>query len=279
MNLWVCKFDKDKNTLTAQHESGLGYLCVHTLYDLIEVYKNHITDKPIHINWTSKWWNKPDQQSRNVFKLYFKQTEATALPKFDSNMFISKEHYVMQKIRFELLKPIRDLHFQLSDDVLVREKIFREKYQIDTQKIVVGYYRGTDKRTEVPSVDPSIYLMCIEGILRDEPDCKVLIQTDQSQVLKYFRNKLGDRMFNIEEMPTTDGDVVMHHNIDKSINNYELGINYLAVLSLISKCKHIVIDTGGGAWLIHMFRGNAKNVWEIWCGKTGNFEIYKTGDL
>lgn len=270
-----CVYDKDRNMLMSRCEGGLGFAGIHTLYNLIDIYKNGRALAPVHIDWDLKWWNKPDQCKRNMFELYFKQAKEKTLPSFSNDMFISEGRYVMQKVDFSLLIPIRDLHFKLSDEVADRERFFIDKYSINPDKVIVVYYRGTDKGTEIPSIDPSVYLMCIEGLLKHSPDCRVLIQTDQLQVLDYFRHNLPGKVFNIGEMPLSKANVAIHKDGEKLVSNYELGVNYLAVLSLISKCKNIILSESGGSWWIQIFRGNSENIWEFYKDEHGRLEIFK----
>ena len=72
---------------------------------------------------------------------------------------------------------------------------------------------------------------------------RILVQTDQKQILDFFKHRLKNEVFNIEELPVSDGETVLHK---LNTSNYELGKNYLAALSLISKCRYVVFDVGGG---------------------------------
>jgi hypothetical protein len=73
-----------------------------------------------------------------------------------------------------------------------------------------------------------------------------------------FKGYYKDRCFKIEEIPTTTALTVMHHTSTKLIrdlSNYELGIRFLAVLSILSECKYVVYNTCSPAYWINLLRG------------------------
>jgi hypothetical protein len=66
-------------------------------------------------------------------------------------------------------------------------------------------------------------------------------------------------------MPLTKTDQVMHllPQSERHINNYELGLNYLAAISILSQCKYVVFDTNNAGLWICILRGGIKNTCQI----------------
>ena len=85
-----------------------------------------------------------------------------------------------------------------------------EKYHIDFDKTICICFRGTDKHTEIATVSPLNFIQAAKSILEQNPDFKIFIQTDQSQVRKMMMAEFDTRAFFINEIPVTSGRTVMH---------------------------------------------------------------------
>jgi hypothetical protein len=145
------------------------------------------------------------------------------------------------------------------------------KYKFDPAKIIAVVYRGTDKYQEVKLASPQLYLNKAKALLQENPDFKVLIQTDQKQVRDLFLDRLGNQCLSFEEMSVTEGKVGLHL-LDEDclcLNKFEFGKTILAVTHLIAKCKFIVNHTGNMALWICLFRGSASNMFQF--DRKGNF--------
>lgn len=263
MRLKYSEYNADTNTLVVQHNSGLLSIASVTMYNLIEIYQNIHPNNPVNIIWTSNVWSKTSASSDDTFDIYFKQ--ANILPIIDDepqNIFLANN--ILSKTRYNILTEIKNSHFILSDSVQNIEQEYINKYNIDFDKTLALLYRGTDKIIEIPKVHPSFYVSSIKTIIKKNPDYKILVQTDQTQALDYYKNEFQDQMFYLEEMPTVNGNTVMHQTDGIGLPNYELGKRYLAAISLISKCKHITLDTGNAPTWIGIFRESAKNTYQIY---------------
>lgn len=99
-------------------------------------------------------------------------------------------------------------------------------------------------------------------ILEQNPNMKVMVQTDQEQILNYFRKNLGSKCFNIEELPVTSGTKGIH----KLITNDKLsfGMNMLAAVIIMSRCKYLITHTGNVAYWTLLYRGNFNNVTQFY---------------
>jgi len=258
LNVYGVTFDPITNQLVLdKHDCGLLSNASVTFNGLLQAHK--LTSDPIQIKWPrTSVWNKDDREDRNVFELYFKANQNKQPPSVNHDVYFYCSIGDCGKFDFQHLSSFRDFYFGFSNEVLQTEQHFLKKYTIEPEKTIAVLYRGTDKILEVPRVHPRFYLNAIKDLPQDH---KVLLQTDQIQILKYFQQVLGNRLVYIDEMPMTDNDNVMHQQT--GICNYVLGLNYLAAISIMSKCAHVVFDTNNAGLWICILRGNLRNTCQI----------------
>jgi hypothetical protein len=245
-----------REIIKIEHDSGLLSNASVTMRDLLQFHTT-THDNIADVVWVkSGKWNKAGVE--NPFNLYFKPADDT-----ECNIVtppnVGFELLSASKLNCELTKPFRDIYFRLSDEVVAREKFFMEKYQIDPANTVAVVYRGTDKFTETPSIHPDNYLRELVLSVPNIRAHRVLIQTDQTQMLNYIKQIFdvsGVQSFSIEEMPHTLSNSPIHNVVT---DRYELGINYLAVVSLLSKLKYVVMDTVNVAIWVGILKGSFNN--------------------
>jgi hypothetical protein len=253
-------YDQENSTLSLdKHDCGLLSNASVTFKSLLSIHKD--ASRLVKILWPyTSAWNKPDRLSRNVYDLYF--TTVNSDIKTGQDIYFNAMIGDCNKFDFSALKPIRDTYFNLSSEVIARQESFIQKYHIDFDRTIAILYRGTDKILEVPRVHPKYYLNPISPI-KDISNYRVLIQTDQQQALDYFNHELPNS-FHIEEMPLTKTDQVMHNlQRDTRMSNYDLGVNYLAAIAILSKCKYVVYDTNNAGLWICILRGDINNMCQI----------------
>lgn len=165
---------------------------------------------------------------------------------------------------FETYTKIINRFFNPNDVVSERIKFLENKYQIDPSKTISVSYRGTDKGTELTLASPEAYLSVVKDILNENPDFKVLLQTDQTQVIQYFHSILGDKLVFFEETPSTTSNTVIWQIIE---NNGGDSIDWQqwcdAAFRVVSKCKYLVNHTGNVAMFTNLYRGNLENVYQF----------------
>lgn len=165
---------------------------------------------------------------------------------------------------FESYNKIIGRFFNPSEIVSERVKILQKKYKIDPSKTISVSYRGTDKGTELTLASPEEYLSVVKDILSKNLDLKVLLQTDQTQVIQYFYSELGDKLIFFEETPSTTSNLVIWKIIE------DLGGDSIdwqqwcdAAFRVVSKCKYVVNHTGNVGMFINLYRGNIHNVYQF----------------
>jgi roadblock/LC7 domain-containing protein len=139
-----------------------------------------------------------------------------------------------------------------------------EKYDIDPEKTVSVLYRGTDKCTEVRLASPEAYLDVVKQILDQTPANRVLVQTDQTQVLDYFKSELGNMVVSFSETPSTSGNNSMIDTMEKDKRDMTDWMQWFdAALRCVAECAYVVNHTGNcGLWM-NLYRGNVNNVFQF----------------
>lgn len=165
---------------------------------------------------------------------------------------------------FETYNKIVNRFFNPSDVVSERIKFLEEKYQIDTTKTISVSYRGTDKGTELTLASPEEYLSVVKDILSQNPDFKVLLQTDQTQVIQYFHSHFDDKLVFFEETPSTTSNLVIWKIIeDNGGDSVDWQQWCDAAFRIVSKCRYVVNHTGNVAMFTNLYRGNLENVYQF----------------
>lgn len=166
--------------------------------------------------------------------------------------------------RFDIYNKIRDRFFNPSDLIVERKNILINKYKFDPQKTISVLYRGTDKTTELKLGSPAEYLKVVKNILKNNPDFKVLLQTDQTQVIQYFYDQLGDILITFEETPSTESNKVIWSLIEQSDkDSIDWSQWFDAALRCVSECKYLVNHTGNVAFFANLYRGKVNKVYQF----------------
>ncbi len=208
-------------------------------------------------------WYKKTFNDNDITFHYFKHYNGIPL-NIDYNRDIDYNEWYQfrryNKLDFEGIIPFINKYFSPSDLILKIIEEMENKYEIDYNNIVVLFFRGNDKSTEVPelpSYDEYIYYGKIA--LEQNPNLKFLIQSDETDFIttmaKTFPNNIifRDEIRHIQDRTSTVD------KIDPS-TNFKYSLNYLAITIIMSKCKYIICNAGNCAIWIMLYRGNANNI-------------------
>ena len=165
---------------------------------------------------------------------------------------------------FEYYNQVVKRFFNPSGVVTDRWQMLTEKYDIDPEKTVSVLYRGTDKGTEVRLASPEDYLDVVKQILDQTPANRVLVQTDQTQVLDYFKSELGNMVVSFSETPSTSGKDAMNTVMENEGKDTMDWMQWFdAALRCVAECAYVVNHTGNcGLWM-NLYRGNVDNVFQF----------------
>jgi len=165
---------------------------------------------------------------------------------------------------FEYYNPVVKRFFGPSDVVSERKNQLLNKYRINPSETISVLYRGTDKYTEVRLGSPQAYLQAVQQVLQQTNAKRVLVQTDQTQVLNFFKQELGNMVIHFEETPTTSGKEAMNTVMENEGNDTMDWMQWFdAALRVVSECAFVVNHTGNcGLWM-NLYRGNTTNVFQF----------------
>ena len=165
---------------------------------------------------------------------------------------------------FNVYNQIISRFFGPSNIVKERKDVLIEKYNIDFSKTISVLYRGTDKGTELTLASPQDYMTVVKNILKEHPDFRVLIQTDQTQVIQYFHNELGDKVFWFDETPSTSTSRVIWSLMEDSGRDaIDWSQWFDAALRCTSDCEYAINHTGNVGFWLNLYRGNTDNVYQF----------------
>ena len=267
----LVEYDPQRKALKLLHDAGFFSNCTVTLQNLTVL---HPTDGHIEVVWpTQKMWRNLTGSRENLFNDYFKPKDHSQTKRM---RFVPRFNYhgFYEDLHFKKLNAYISNYFNPSSLVENRIQQFFDKYRICPNKTIGVCYRGTDKVIEVAAISPLRYVSEVKKLLKKHSDFRVLVQTDQKQVRDYFLSEIGSAAFYIEEMPVTCSSSAMHIATEKTISNFELGINLLAAVKILAQCKYLVSHTGNVSLWILLYRGSARNCCQLQPGAVDGVVCY-----
>lgn len=167
-------------------------------------------------------------------------------------------------LNYPYIKKIIDIYFKPNDKIKQIEKNLVEKYNIDFSKIIAVFFRGTDKRPETTLPSYETFLEKIQQLKKENPDHKILIQTDELGFMNFIKPHLENPIEIIEnkKIEYTNIWIGVHHTIpvgDRVLN----GQTFLATVLIMSKCDKIIMNSGNiGLWTC-LYRGHTNGVYQF----------------
>ncbi|HEY9613465.1 FkbM family methyltransferase [Allocoleopsis sp.] len=259
--------EKNKTLYSSRNNPSNGFFSILSVcfWGMIDLYNLNIL--PERINFSDEFLSyRSQEQIRNRADFYPYYFKTNLDIKIESNCLISKHdhHGLYRNYNFNSYNLFTHRYFQVNESILKTQKLLVKKYQIDLSKTIAVCYRGTDKHTEVKLGNPHAYLELAEKLLQQNPEHKILIQTDQEQVRDLFVNYFHERCFFFEEMPVAREGRALHANAHLTqVDKFSFGKTLLAVTHLLSQCDLIVNHTGNVAAWICLLRGNADGVFQF----------------
>ncbi len=160
---------------------------------------------------------------------------------------------------FNAVSPILKKYFTPSDKILNNHYFLLYKYNINPEECIGVYYRGTDKYIETQIGSFETFECRIVELLIFNSNLKIILVTDSTQCLEYFKNKFPSNLIVISENRTSSTDKGIH-NESTPLQNYNDMINLFSTFLILSKCKYLICSSGNCSIFMVLYRGNAKNV-------------------
>jgi hypothetical protein len=202
--------------------------------------------------------------NQNIYPLFHQINETQELNLYKEVPLPDANKKQFDVYDFDSYNKIIKRFFNPSKIIEERKKYLTDKYQINFNKTISVLYRGTDKGTELKIASPEQYLSIAKKLLDKNPDFKVLLQTDQTQVIEYFYSNLDNILIVFEETPSTNSNRViwsiMEQNGEDSIDWSQW---FDAALRCVSACKYVINHTGNVGMFMNLYRGNTTGVYQF----------------
>ena len=259
-------FDQNQGEFFLSHDAGLFSCLSVTLWSICDLLEADYTPKKINFrNSLSAYQDAPI--TGDPYVLMFKtSTGKEGMPRLSmqhAQKYRRFDHHAPYgKLDFEALKPLVNTYFNPIQYIQDRIQSFHSQYLVTGQRYVGVCIRGTDKGTEVPHTDSSLYIECAEALLDKGLVDRVFIQTDQAQIYNIFKHRFQGICDAVEDLPRTSGKVVIHNTAAVEGRRITFAQDMLAVVTMMSAMPYVITHTGNvGAW-ITLMRGNAHHVWQ-----------------
>jgi hypothetical protein len=220
----------------------------------------------LNVFWnTQEKYRNPEQSEKNLFYEFFDpETRSIFLPNCKiSYHFENCQGY--KKIDFKSISPYIKTYFSPSKYVKTKMNQFIEEYSIIPDKTIALCYRGTDKFVELAPINIERYIEITKKLITENPDFKVLIQTDSLSARKKCIEEFKEKAFFIRELTATDSLKAIQNILpeERDLSNFDLGSNILASVNIMSRCKYVVTHTGNVGLWIFLYRGNPNNTIQL----------------
>lgn len=234
------------------------------------LYFKKFTNFNLNINCSKAWIDHTPPDVTDLYPLLYKRDLKSEFIEYSNFQNILKDNNasnrVYKHLDFKQLNNLYKHHYCMSNTQQKKYDDIVKKYDLDYDNLIGVWYRGTDKNTELTLADPIKYLELAEKIISQDSKLKILIQSDQQQVVELFKNTFKDRCFFFNEMPTTAG-TKGYHKIIKNEDKLEFYKTLDICTRILSNCKYLINHTGNVAFVIQVHRNNFENMWQF--DKTG----------
>jgi hypothetical protein len=205
---------------------------------------------------------------RNNWKSFFQapiQTHSSQLASTESVSYPNDIHDWWGKsyaaIPFKDVLGAVGLYFRLSPKVVKLSDGFIEKYGISLEETIGVHYRGTDKQTEIETPSLTEFISQTRQFMQEMANPRILLLTDEPDVIVGFEAAFPNAVISINELAAPGGSTGAHI-LDSKVPEVQ-GQIFLAILSLVSKCKKVVTHTGNGALWEVLVRGSTEGLRQI----------------
>ena len=260
-------FDPVNGEFFLSHDTGLFSCLSVTLWSLSDLLDaGHIPRKINFQNSLSAYQDEPhtDDPFLMLFRPPANQNAHGIITAGEHTRRIGRfgHHLPYAALDYAALAPLLANFFSPTQQIVDRQENFRSRYLVAGQRYIGVCIRGTDKGTEVPHTDSSLYIERADALLSQGLADRVFIQTDQVQIYDIFKHRFEGICDAVEDLPRTSGMVVMHKTAAVHGQRIIFAQDMIAAVSMIANMPHVITHTGNiGAW-ISLMRGNATNVWQ-----------------
>lgn len=250
--------------LYVYHNYGFFSNCCIRLLNIV-TYHNRKKTAPLKIDNSRSffWYKQKGKEFDDVFYDFFKEN-------VDQEIYINKQvhfHHSWQFLVYHDIPNIDELipyvkrYFSPTDEILDLVDIMTEKYKIDYDNTCVLFYRGNDKAGETDPGDYNEFVIRAYKLYKKNKNLRFLVQSDETDFIELCQECLPEHVVfenEIRHIRRNKRTTVDMQNFD----NYKYAKYFLAIMIIMSKCKHVICNSGNISLWIYFFRyiRNRKNI-------------------
>jgi hypothetical protein len=236
------------------------------IYDFLRIEKR----LPVTFDYSTQFVNYRSDESSDLESLFFADPNSITAnielykDSVEWHDWISNFDYLENLKTIGELYQFVDKYFRPSQTIQKVIRDFEIESSIDYSNTVAVCYRGNDKCNETKIASHDVFISKAEDILKENPNVRFLVQTDETEFKDAFLKRFPENSFynkNLKTMNHTP-DWVIHLCIDKS-ERTSLGVNILAMVNVMSKCKWLITHTGNCSFWIVLYRKNFDRVYQM----------------
>lgn len=179
---------------------------------------------------------------------------------FYPHLIVHSPSYSFLDGNIHLFNPWVDKYFRPSTQVEATCNNLIKKYNIVLADTISIHYRGTDKTASRPYTPIQTVIDSANGMIEENPNLRVLIQSDQKDITDFLIKTFGDRSFYFNELPFSKSNTVPVHEENNCHFRLKYGIDYLASIIIISQTKHVITHVGNGGFWTCLYRKSLNNL-------------------
>ena len=254
-----------ETVIKTHHDAGFFSICNINLLTVMNYYINNQNFCRLD---TSDQWNLYKDNTGDAYSYYFKYDHSQ--PKITaSNYYLNSDTEIQfsnyKLINYGFVNVFIKKYFTLSDQVLKIEQDLINKYNIVLDKIISICYRGGDKKKETNLPSYKEMSNKLQNIYANNLDYKIIIQSDEQEFCDYIQTIYPDNSIvfkEIKKISQNDSSAIQYHT--QQGNKVSNAQTFLAIMSIMSKTKTIILNSGNVGMFICLFRGNANNVYQYY---------------
>ena len=179
----------------------------------------------------------------------------------DIDFFEDKQFTFYKDLSFDDLNPFVRKYF--SPSVFVRDKIdlITNKYNIDFGSTCALFHRGNDKVTETKICTHEEKIEKAKELMDKYSNIRFMIQSDETDFIEKVKEAFPENSFCCEdEIVHVKSDPKIHVHMTNRNNIEDSAQNFLAIMIIMSRCKHLITSAGNCDLWISLYRGHTDNL-------------------
>ena len=262
------KFDDETKTIIGgEHIKDYGFFSTFTLMlvSIINVYKDldMIVENVDGRNLLKHLRQDEDidmfHHFFNINKDYVNDIDKSQIHK---DLNLNEQHTIYKEENIKTFKPFFEKYFNLNDRVVGVIDNLKSKYGVDSEKSISVIYRDSDKWTDLGGfnyISPAFYFRIAKKLKTENPDYKVLIQTENPGIKRVFREAFQATSID-ETLTSVTGEYPTFLTLRENKLNWADA--YVAALWIHSKSKYLITYTGNSGFFVYLSRGTTKNMYQ-----------------